>query len=75
MLNTIIEADDAEAVDYDGILVVECLLAVLIGKPRSVGCLECLMIHRQTTNHRWNKALSVARVHPLKSRAPHRSNC
>jgi len=31
---------------YDGVLVVECLLAILIGKPRSVDCLEFLMIRR-----------------------------
>lgn len=52
MLNTITEVDNGGMDDYDGVLVVECLLAVLIGKPRSVGCLECLMIRRQTTNHR-----------------------
>jgi len=52
MLNTITEVDNGGMADYDGVLVVECLLAVLIGKPRSVGCLECLMIRRQTTNHR-----------------------
>lgn len=52
LLNNIIEADDGEVLDYDGLLIVESLLAVLIGKPRSVGCHECLMIRRQTTNHR-----------------------
>jgi len=52
MLNTITEVDEDGMDDYDGVLVVECLLAILIGKPRSVGCLKCLMIRRQTTNHR-----------------------
>ena len=53
MLNTITEVEDGgtDAYDgrmdaYDGVLVVECLLAILIGKPRSVDCLEFLMIRR-----------------------------
>lgn len=80
MLNTIIEVDgggthanDGGMDAYDGVLVVECLLAILIGTPRSVDCLECLMIRRSTTNHRRSKGLSVAYVHPLESPASHRS--
>lgn len=46
MLNTITEVDgggmnacDGGMDAYDGVLVVECLLAILIGKPHSVDCL------------------------------------